>query len=111
MVLSDEPEVKMASKRESKRPAGDLPSKHDLLGYKPYAEVMAEMLQDETLETPYTIGIYGPWGTGKSTFMHLLGESLGVRHEPPHKPPPKRRTSGANSRPSRGECRPPPAPR
>lgn len=55
---------------------GDQPQEHDLLGYQPYARTLAQMIASDQLQTPFTLGIYGPWGTGKSTFMHLLRKEL-----------------------------------
>ena len=55
---------------------GDKPRNRDLLGYEPYVRAVAELLKGDNLETPFTLGIYGPWGTGKSTFMHLLNNEL-----------------------------------
>jgi hypothetical protein len=57
-------------------PISDSPVEHDLLGYEPYAKVMAELLSNPGLETPFTVGIFGPWGTGKTTFMYLMSRHL-----------------------------------
>lgn len=54
----------------------DKPSGHDLLGYQPYVTALAGILKNPELQTPFTVGVYGPWGTGKSTFMHLLSRDL-----------------------------------
>ena len=55
---------------------GDGPQTVDLLGYQPYVDAMAGVLAGEQLETPFCIGIFGQWGTGKSTFMALLNQQL-----------------------------------
>lgn len=54
----------------------DNPSNEDLLGYDPYVTAISDIVASADLETPFTIGIYGPWGTGKSTFMHLVARCL-----------------------------------
>jgi hypothetical protein len=54
----------------------DNPQDEDLLGYMPYVNAMAGVLSGQDLQTPFTVGIYGRWGTGKSTFMHLLRKQL-----------------------------------
>ena len=54
----------------------DKPATVDRLGYTPYVEALAESLSGENVNTPLTVGIYGPWGTGKSSFMYLLTERL-----------------------------------
>jgi len=37
---------------------------------------LGRMLMDTELEAPFVLGIYGPWGTGKSTFMRLLKKQI-----------------------------------
>ena len=54
---------------------GDQPAKRDLLGFDDYADAMAQLvLLPET--SPLTVGIHGPWGKGKSSFMKLVSEKL-----------------------------------
>lgn len=57
-------------------PIADSPIDQDLLGYEPYAQTMAQVLSSTNLETPFTVGIFGPWGTGKTTFMYLVERHL-----------------------------------
>ena len=54
---------------------GDLPDGRDLLGYAPYARALAQIIDSADLETPFTVGIYGPWGTGKTSFMRSIERS------------------------------------
>jgi hypothetical protein len=42
----------------------------DLLGTAPYAETLADFIY--TLEPPFTIGIYGEWGSGKTSFVNFV---------------------------------------
>lgn len=42
----------------------------DLLAVAPHAQMLAEFLG--TAELPFTVGIYGAWGSGKTTFANLL---------------------------------------
>ncbi len=37
---------------------------------------MAELLSSPELETPFCLGIFGHWGTGKTTFMYLLEKHI-----------------------------------
>jgi hypothetical protein len=53
----------------------DNPATVDLIGFTRYAEVVARMVADERL-LPVTIGVYGEWGSGKSTVMHLAERRL-----------------------------------
>lgn len=48
----------------------------DLLGYQPYVDAMVEVLAQKDLHTPFAVGVFGRWGTGKSTFMNLLQQQL-----------------------------------
>src|SRR5215467_4835759 len=43
---------------------------HDLLDMAPHAKTLAEFLEGVPL--PFTIGIYGGWGEGKTTYANLL---------------------------------------
>jgi Cdc6-like AAA superfamily ATPase len=46
----------------------------DLLGVASHAAVLARLVG--TVPTPFTIGIYGEWGTGKTTFVHFVQHYL-----------------------------------
>jgi hypothetical protein len=49
-------------------------SKRDGLGFKTYARVLAEAALGT--KGPFTIGVFGEWGTGKTSLMHLIQEQL-----------------------------------
>jgi hypothetical protein len=54
---------------------GDQPSATDLLGFAGYADALARfVLMPDT--DPLTIGIHGPWGKGKSSFMTQVEQGL-----------------------------------
>ncbi len=62
-------------------PTTDMAVRHpddDLLGIAPYARTLAEFVRG--VQPPFTIGIYGEWGAGKSTFVNFLEHYL--THEP-----------------------------
>ncbi|MCS7258073.1 MAG: KAP family NTPase, partial [candidate division WOR-3 bacterium] len=44
----------------------------DLLGTSPYVETLKEIVQ--ICETPFTIGLLGSWGSGKSSIIKTLQE-------------------------------------
>lgn len=45
----------------------------DDFGFAPYADVLCDtILQTPTRSLPFCIGIFGPWGSGKSSFMKML---------------------------------------
>jgi hypothetical protein len=65
----------MASRTDDRRfdaPVGN-PDK-DLLGTAPYASALAELIR--AIAPPYTIGIYGEWGTGKTSFVRFVRHYL-----------------------------------
>lgn len=57
---------------------GDGAQTVDLLGYQPYVDALVEVLAQERLQTPFAVGVFGRWGTGKSTFMNLLRNCLSI---------------------------------
>jgi len=52
----------------------------DALGFECYVNAIAEFLTDSETEPPLTISIEGKWGTGKSSFMAQLENTLKKRH-------------------------------
>lgn len=51
---------------------------HDLLGTVPYAQKLAEFIFSVT--PPFTIGIYGEWGSGKTSFVNFIRYYLDSNH-------------------------------
>lgn len=47
----------------------------DLLFYSPYADTIVKFTGTPTL-TPLTIGLYGSWGAGKSSLLHLIEKRI-----------------------------------
>jgi formylglycine-generating enzyme required for sulfatase activity len=62
----------------------DIYCEQDMLGFDKYVNTLAGMIRDKGFSTPFCIGIYGKWGTGKTSFMHLLQNKLGEDGDPPH---------------------------
>src|SRR5690349_11772731 len=48
----------------------------DLLRFSRYVDPLVSVLTHEHTRTPFTIGIFGAWGTGKSTLLSLLDTRL-----------------------------------
>lgn len=56
----------------------DLPTERDTLDFKPYVEALADACN--TSETPLTIGIFGTWGSGKTSLMQMIKKTLPKKH-------------------------------
>lgn len=50
--------------------------KDDRLGRRPYAEAIANAIQEWTGNDSLVIALYGPWGSGKSSIKNMIGETL-----------------------------------
>ena len=53
----------------------DNETNEDLLGYQVHADLLKEVVLDSKM-LPITIGIFGDWGSGKSSLMLLLKEGI-----------------------------------
>jgi formylglycine-generating enzyme required for sulfatase activity len=54
----------------------DLPTSVDGLNFRPYVLTLAEILSSPTTDTPLTIGVFGTWGSGKTSLMSMLLKEL-----------------------------------
>ena len=56
----------------------DRPTTEDKLGFEPYVKGIEDLIRGtKPDDLSLTIGIYGAWGSGKSSFMMQLKERLG----------------------------------
>lgn len=53
-------------------------SKEDLLGAKPYVETLKEIIQK--CDTPFTIGLLGGWGVGKSSIIRTIQDEFETKN-------------------------------
>lgn len=51
-------------------------AQRDLLQFSRYYEPLLTLIGSDTLETPFTLGVFGAWGSGKSTLLEILEEKL-----------------------------------
>lgn len=54
----------------------------DALGFNKYAIEIANFIISSEHETPFNIGIFGGWGSGKTSFLHMLENNLRGRNYP-----------------------------
>src|SRR5260370_562816 len=55
----------------------DEPTAYDLLGFKRFADSIAEIISNGfDKNTQITVGVYGDWGSGKTSFLKMVGENL-----------------------------------
>lgn len=53
----------------------DVPTVHDRLGFAPFRNALRDIIT-KTPETPFTVGIFGTWGSGKTSLMLMLQDDL-----------------------------------
>jgi hypothetical protein len=54
----------------------DQPADEDQLNFAPYAQTLAEVIADGSTQTPLTIGVFGSWGSGKTSLMAMIKRRL-----------------------------------
>ena len=70
-------DIKKGSPPPISSPASsDKPSRQDNLEREKYVKVIAALITNRDTEVPLTIGIYGSWGSGKSSFMLQLQDKV-----------------------------------
>ena len=57
-------------------PRSDAYCQEDKLGFNKYVNTLHGIIEDSSFTTPFCIGIFGKWGSGKTSFMHLLEKRL-----------------------------------
>ncbi|RSR47335.1 NTPase KAP, partial [Acinetobacter baumannii] len=53
----------------------DIESKQDFLNYSEASEIVVNVLSNPAM-LPISIGVFGSWGTGKSTILNLIEQKL-----------------------------------
>jgi len=62
----------MANKPSIPPILSDLPTDKDELDFQPYVEALADILLDPNTHTPLVLGVFGSWGSGKTSLMQML---------------------------------------
>jgi predicted KAP-like P-loop ATPase len=52
----------------------------DKLSFRRYIDPLIAILTDPNQQTPFTVGVFGPWGSGKSSLLQMLNERLENDH-------------------------------
>ena len=61
--------------KDFSKTGADSPTTNDLLGYKRFAEHFVRKIANTSLkDTPFTYGVYGEWGSGKTSFLKMIDE-------------------------------------
>jgi formylglycine-generating enzyme required for sulfatase activity len=59
----------------------DQPADEDALNFAPYRDTLADIINDPNTDTPLVIGVFGDWGSGKSTLMKLVQEGVNPKSD------------------------------
>ena len=54
----------------------DRAADRDLLEFTPYTETLLEIIRDPKTEGPLVIGLFGSWGSGKTSLMRFVQHEL-----------------------------------
>lgn len=54
----------------------DQPAQKDHLDFQSYCQALKNLIVHPSTKTPLTLGVFGRWGTGKTTLMRMLEDAL-----------------------------------
>jgi len=69
-------DTKLEDESSTPKASADKETKSDYLGRALYARALAGLIISRDTGTPLSIGVYGPWGQGKSSLMLRVEEEL-----------------------------------
>ncbi len=56
--------------------SGDFYTTKDVFGYDKYADAIVKMITDKAFPSPFTFGVFGEWGSGKTSLMRMIEDAL-----------------------------------
>ncbi len=56
-------------------------SASDRLQFSRYVEPLTEVIMNDATQTPFTVGIFGAWGSGKSSLLAMIDQKLAADHD------------------------------
>lgn len=61
----------------------DAPADHasDRLQFSRYVEPLTEVIMNDATQTPFTVGVFGAWGSGKSSLLEMIDQKLASEHD------------------------------
>jgi hypothetical protein len=61
----------------------DAPAGHasDRLQFSRYVEPLTEVIMNDATQTPFTVGVFGAWGSGKSSLLEMIDQKLASEHD------------------------------
>jgi KAP family P-loop domain len=59
----------------------DTPSRSDCLRFERYTRPLVDLIEHDGEIPPFTVGLFGPWGSGKSTVLRLVGDQVRSRNK------------------------------
>ncbi len=60
--------------------SGDFYTTEDGFGYDTYANTIIKMITEEDFPSPFTFGVFGEWGSGKTSLMRMVENRLRSDH-------------------------------
>ncbi|MCI0518808.1 MAG: SUMF1/EgtB/PvdO family nonheme iron enzyme, partial [Chloroflexi bacterium] len=58
----------------------DQPTDQDALDFGPYVRALVKIIQSSETATPLTIGVFGDWGSGKTSLMRMVRKELAAEY-------------------------------
>lgn len=68
--------IKSSPSKATQSAINDSASDTDAIGFKSYVKALARLITNSETQTPLTIGVYGDWGSGKSSFMEQVRKEI-----------------------------------